>query len=79
MATANPQAWTRFAALLAALRTGDLVTVEDAVAETGISVLAAERVLDTLTRAELLEQHGRDYVRSGYMRGRSLHVGAVHP
>jgi hypothetical protein len=61
--TANPQAWARFEAMLRAMQAGELITLDEAVAKTGIVVESAELVLDALVRADLLERHGHQFKR----------------
>jgi hypothetical protein len=63
VATANADAWQRFQAMLAAMHSGDLVTIEEIVCETGIGAVSARRVLDTLAHAQLFEQRGVSFVR----------------
>ena len=61
--TANPQAWARFEAVLGAMHAGDVITLDEAVAKTGIAVESAELVLDSLVRADLFERHGHQFKR----------------
>jgi len=71
--TANREAWARLEAMLVAMHLGDVVTVDAAIQQSGIGVKAAERVFDALVRADLFEQHGRQFVRVSAFRGAELH------
>ena len=61
--TTNPETWARFEAMLNALNAGDVITVDGAIAETGIAVESVEVVLNTLVRANLFEQRGYHFIR----------------
>ena len=61
--TTNPDVWARFEAMLTAMHAGDVVTVGQVVADTGIGVEAAGVVLEGLVRADLFEQHGPHFIR----------------
>jgi hypothetical protein len=61
--TANPEAWTRLEILVSAMRPGEVITVEEAVVQTGIAMESAAIVLDALVGAALFERHGHHFVR----------------
>jgi len=61
--TANPEAWAQLEILLSAMRPGEVITVEEAVVQTGIVMESAALVLDALVGAALFEQHGHRFVR----------------
>ena len=68
VATANAHAWERLEAMLAAMHSGDLVTIEQIVCETGVSSVSAQQVLDALAHAELYEQRGAGFIRVQTLR-----------
>jgi hypothetical protein len=43
--------------------TGDVITIDDVVKETGIEVESVEVVLDALVRAHLFERQGQQFMR----------------
>jgi hypothetical protein len=59
----NADAWARFEAMIDAMQPGDVVTVADAVYDTGIGVESAQLMLDALTRADLFDHQGERFVR----------------
>ncbi len=59
----NPEVWARFEAMLSAMHAGDVITVGQVVADTGIGAESATVVLDGLVRADLFEQHGHHFIR----------------
>ena len=61
--TTNRDAWGRLESMLTAMHTGDAITVDEVVAETGIAVESVEVVLDVLARAHLFERHGQHFAR----------------
>lgn len=61
--TDNPEAWARFEAMLRAMHAGDVITVDEAVATTGIVGESAALVLDALVRADLFERHRHQFIR----------------
>ena len=72
MTTTNAEAWARFEAMLNALNAGDVITVDGAVAETGIGVESATLVVDSLVRANIFEQHGHRFIRRGLLEDAEL-------
>jgi hypothetical protein len=73
--TANREAWARLEAMLVAMHLGDVVTVDTAIEKSGIGAESAELVFDALVRADLFEQHGRQFVRVRAFRGAELDHG----
>ena len=61
--TANPEAWVRLEAMLTAMPAGNVITVDEVVAETGIAAESVEVVLDALVRAHLFERQGQQFMR----------------
>jgi hypothetical protein len=61
--TTNREAWGRLESMLTAMHIGDVSTVDEVVAETGIAVESVEVVLDVLARAHLFERHGQNFAR----------------
>jgi len=61
--TANPKEWTRFETLLTAMHAGDVITVDEAVAQTGIVMESAALVLDALVSADLFKRRGHHFIR----------------
>ena len=49
------------------MHAGDLITLDEAVAKTGIVVESAELVLDALVRVDLFERHGHQFKRMGLL------------
>ena len=60
---ANPEAWARFENLLTAMHSGDVITVDEAVAQTGIVAESAALVLDALVSADLFKRQGHQFIR----------------
>ena len=60
---ANPEAWAQLEILVSAMRPGEVITVEEAVVQTGIAMESAALVLDALVGAALFERHGHHFVR----------------
>jgi hypothetical protein len=61
--TTNPDVWARLEAMLTGMHAGDVITVGQVVADTGIGVEAAGVILEGLVRADLFEQHGLHFMR----------------
>ena len=61
--TANSEAWARLEILLSAMHPGEVITVEEAVVQTGIAMESAALVLDALVGAALFERHEHHFVR----------------
>jgi len=61
--TADPEAWARLKILVSATRPGEVITVGEAVVQTGIAMESAALVLDALVGAALFERHGHHFVR----------------
>ncbi len=72
MTTTNAEAWARFEAMLNALNAGDVITVDGAVAETGIGVESATLVLESLVRANLFERQGHRFIRRDLLEDAEL-------
>jgi hypothetical protein len=62
-ATHNPDSWRRFESMIAAMSPGDVITVNEAVYETDMDAESVQVVLDVLTRADLFEHHGEQFMR----------------
>ena len=50
---ANPEAWAQLEILVSAMRPGEVITVEEAVVQTGIAMESAALVLDALVGVAL--------------------------
>jgi hypothetical protein len=61
--TTDREAWARLEAMLTAMHTGAVITVDEVVAETGIAVESVEVVLEALARAHLFQRHGQHFMR----------------
>ncbi len=62
----NAHSWNRFQAMLVAMSPGDVITVENAAVKTAMAPESVQVVLETLSRADLFERHGDQFVRVGY-------------
>ena len=71
--TANSEAWARLEILLSAMKPGEVITVEEAVVQTGIAMESAALVLDALVSADLFRRHGHHFVRLSLFDHAELH------
>lgn len=76
--TTNPDVWARLEAMLTGMHAGDVITVGQVVADTGIGVETAGVILEGLVRADLFEQHGAHFIRVSPFGDAELHrsIGA---